>query len=61
MIQKAVWVASPGNATFIPKMPEIRVNGSKTTLKTVRIRSTSFCRCEITDSFVLSSASTTSL
>ena len=30
-------------------------------LKTVRIRRTSFCRCEITDSFVCSSASTTSL
>ena len=37
MIQKAVWVASPGKATFIPKMPEIRVSGSRTTLKTVRI------------------------
>ena len=37
----------------MPKMPEISVSGSSTTLKIVRIRRTSFWRCEITDSFVV--------
>ncbi len=45
----------------MPKIPEMSVSGRMITLKTVRILRTSFCRCEITDSFVLSSASTTSL
>ncbi|MEN3311733.1 MAG: hypothetical protein V7645_1062 [Actinomycetota bacterium] len=59
--QNAAWVCSPGKRTFIPKIPEMSVSGSRITENTVRIRKTSFWRCEITDSFVLSSASTTSL
>jgi hypothetical protein len=60
-IQKAARVFSPGKSTFMPKIPEISVSGSRITENTVRMRKTSFWRCEITDSFVLSSASTTSL
>ena len=37
----------------MPKKPVISVSGSSTTEKTVRIRSTSFWRWEITDSFVV--------
>ena len=59
--QNAHAVSKPGKCTFIPKKPVISVSGSSTTEKTVRMRSTSFWRCEITDSFVVSSASTTSL
>src|SRR5437764_3949553 len=59
--QNAHTVSKPGKCTFIPKKPVISVNGSSTTENTVRTRSTSFWRCWITDSFVSSSASTTSL
>ena len=59
--QNAVVEFSPGKTTFIPKIPEISVSGSTMTLKMVSTRSTSFCRCEMTDSFVDSSPSTTSL
>src|SRR5215211_6713108 len=59
--QNACAVPSPGNATFIPNMPVMTVILRSTTLKTVSTRRTWFCRCEITDSFVSSSASTTSL
>jgi hypothetical protein len=47
--------------TFIPKSPVTSVSGRIVTLITVRRRSTSFWRCEITDSLVDSSPSTTSL
>src|SRR5204863_83127 len=43
------------------KIPEMSVSGSRITLTTVSTRSTSFWRWEITDSFVSSNASTTSL
>ena len=59
--QNAQAVSKPGNRTFIPKKPVISVSGSRTTENTVSTRSTSFWRCWITDSFVSSSASTTSL
>ncbi len=52
---------SPGNATFIPNSPVRTVSGSIVTLKIVSRRRTSFWRWESTDSFVSSSASTTSL
>jgi len=61
MIQKAVADAKPGKSTFIPKMLASRVSGSRMALKVVSTRRTSFWRCEITDSFVDSSPSTTSL
>src|SRR5215204_6277687 len=54
--QKAVDDANPGKWTFMPKKPVMSVSGSRTTLKMVRMRSTSFWRCVITDSFVSSSA-----
>ena len=50
-----------GNSTFMPNMLASSVSGRITTLKAVSTFSTSFTRCEITDSFVSSSASTTSL
>src|SRR5581483_7168935 len=61
MIQNAWWVPSPGKPTFMPKIPASSESGSIVTLKIVRIRRTSFWRWEITDSFVSSRASTTSL
>ena len=51
--QNAQTLPKPGKCTFIPKKPVISVSGSSTTEKTVRMRSTSFCRCAITDSFVV--------
>ena len=61
MIQKATADPKPGKSTFIPKTLATRVSGSRMALKTVSTRRTSFWRCEITDSFVDSSPSTTSL
>ena len=61
MIQNAVCVSSPGKRTFMPKTLVISVSGSIVTLMSVSSRRTSFWRCEITDSFVCSSASATSL
>ena len=46
---------------FMPKMPVISVSGSRITEKIVRMRRMSFCLCAMTDSLVVSSASTTSL
>ena len=51
----------PGSPTFMPQMLAISVAGRNTMLKTVRMRRTSLNRCESTCSFVVSSASTTSL
>ena len=59
--QNAAAVPLPGKSTFMPKTLAISVSGSRIALKTVSTRRTSFWRCEITDSFVDSSASTTSL
>ncbi len=59
--QNAQAVSKPGKWTFMPKKPVISVSGSRITENTVSTRKTSFCRWEITDSFVSSSASTTSL
>src|SRR5262249_20268275 len=59
--QKAHAVSKPRKRTFMPKTPVISVRGSRTTEKIVSTRRMSFWRCEITDSFVSSSASTTSL
>ena len=61
MTQNAHTVSKPGKRTFMPKKPVINVSGSSTTENTVRMRNTSFWRCEMTDSFVSSSASMTSL
>ena len=61
MIQKAVLSPSPGTPTFMPHRLAMKVSGSTITLKAVSTRRISLTRCEITDSFVSSSASTTSL
>ena len=45
----------------MPKMLASSVSGSSATLNAVRTRSDSFSRCDSTDSFESSSASTTSL
>src|SRR5262249_38058231 len=60
-VQNANAGPKPGNLRFIPKIPGIRVSGRRMTLTTVRMRSTLFWRCAITDSFVPSRPSTTSL
>ena len=61
MAHHAAAVAKPGKCTFIPKIPVINVIGSRITLTTVSTRRMSFWRWLIADSFVSSSASTTSL
>ena len=61
MTQKASGPPSPGKSTFIPNKPVITVSGSIVTLMIVSSRRTSFWRWEMADSFVASSASTTSL
>ena len=61
IVQKGAEAPSPGTWTFMPQMLAIRVSGRITTLKAVSTRSTSLTRWESTDSFVTSSASTTSL
>ena len=45
----------------MPQMLAIRVSGRMITLNAVSTRRMPFTRCEMTDSFVCSSASTTSL
>src|SRR5689334_21006489 len=59
--QKASVEPSPGTLTFMPQMLAMSVSGSRITETEVSTRSTLFRRCVITDSFVSSSASTTSL
>ena len=61
MIQNAVIDSSPGTRTFMPKIDAISVSGRMITLKAVSTRRTSLTRCEIADSLVSSSPSTTSL
>ena len=61
MAQNAPTPVWNGNSTFMPNRLASRVRGRITTLNAVSTFSTSFTRCEITDSFVSSSASTTSL
>ena len=61
IVQNAQTVPKPGKWTFMPKKPVISVSGSRITEKTVRIRRMSFWRWLMTDSFVSSSASITSL
>ena len=61
MAQKAATLPSKGKSTFIPNTLANSVSGRITTLNAVSTRSTSFTRCESTDSLVSSSASTTSL
>ena len=52
---------SPGTFTFMPQMLATSVSGRTITEIAVRTRNTSLVRWAICDSFVLSSASTTSL
>jgi hypothetical protein len=59
--RKPFELLNPGKCTFIPKKPVRNVSGSITTLKIVSTYRMSFCWCEMSDSFVSSSASTTSL
>ena len=54
-------VSKPGKWTFMPKTPVRNVSGSITTLKIVSTYRMSFCWWLMSDSFVSSSASTTSL
>ena len=59
--KNAVRSSWPGTCTFMPQIEAISVSGRKITQKAVRIRKISFERWAIADSFVSSSASTTSL
>src|SRR5262249_10998600 len=61
MIQKSVRSPSPGTRTFIPQMLAIRGRGRTMTVIEVRTRRMSLRRCVITDSFVSSRATITSL
>ena len=51
----------PGTCTFMPQMLAISVSGSTITQNAVSTRNVSLVRWAIADSFVSSSASTTSL
>ena len=59
--QNAVESCSPGTPTFMPQMLATSVSGRTITENAVRTRKVSLVRCAIADSFVDSSASTTSL
>src|SRR4051794_20457231 len=62
MITQNAWIEFlPGRPVFIPQIEAISVSGRITTEIEVSTRSTLLSRCEISDSFVSSRASTTSL